>query len=431
MNDPLVFPFVAALAGLLAFLMLGFALIERRRANSAETRALNATRDLAAAQERARNFEDSAAGMREVFQAASAQTLEGVTDALLKRAEEAFVSRDRLAHERLAGQLKPMADTLEKFAAHVTEVENKRLADTVGLKGQIEQLLNASTATQEEARKLSSALKRGAGIQGRWGEQMLRNVLELAGLRPGIDFEEQVHVEGEEGARRPDVIVRLPGGGIFVIDSKVSLNDYLLSVEAIDDVAREAALKGHLESVRRHVTQLSSKAYWLQFDKPPKSRSPDIVAMFVPLESALACIAERHPTLVAEAWEKRVAIVTPTALFPLLRAVAYGWRAEDQAANAREIADAGRELHKRVSVIAKYALDLGGALDKAVERYNDFTTSLERNVLTQARRFEGLKAQSDRTIAEVPMIEGRSKPLTKLSTEESAALTAPDAAPTS
>jgi DNA recombination protein RmuC len=101
-------------------------------------------------------------------------------------------------------------------------------------------------------------------------------------------------------------------------------------------------------------------------------------------------------------------------MFPLLRAVAYGWRAEDQAANAREIADAGRELHKRVSVIAKYAADLGGALDKAVRHYNDFTGSLDRNVLTQAKRMETLGAGSERALAEVPSLDVQTRPLVKL-----------------
>lgn len=359
-------------------------------------------------------IEEARASMADYLRAQAAESANVVADQLLKRADETFKNRELLAQQKLNEQLKPMTDKLTEFAAHVKQVEEQRIADGAGLKHQIEQMLAASTATQDEARKLSSALKRGAGLQGRWGEQMLRNVLELAGLRAGVDFEEQMSAASEEGAQRPDVVVRLPGGGLFIIDSKVSLNDYLASVEAVDDLTRDAALKAHGESVRRHVQQLSSKAYWARFDKPPHSRSPDVVVLFMPLESAFACLAERHPDLVADAWEKKVAIVTPMALFPLLRAVAYGWRAEDQAANAREIAEAGRELHKRVSVIAKYAHDLGGALDKAVERYNDFAGSLERNVITQARRFEGLAAQSDRTLLETPEVTARARQLTKL-----------------
>ena len=251
---------------------------------------------------------------------------------------------------------------------------------------------------------------------------MLRNVLEMAGLKLGVDFEEQVHTVNEDGISRPDVVVKLPGGSFLVIDSKVSLNDYESFLSAADDLTRETALAAHADSVRRHVRQLSSKAYWARFDKPPFTRSPDVVVMFVPLESAFACAVDHHTSLVVEAWEQRVAIVTPAALFPLLKAVAYGWRAEDQAANAREIADAGRELHKRVSIIAKYAADLGSSLDKAVSNYNSFLGSLERNVMSQAKKFESLSAQSERTISETPMLESRTQLMTKLLAKKGADL---------
>ncbi len=370
--------------------------------------------DLRATEARLETAEDSRGAMADYLKAQAGQTAAAAAEEVLKRADESLRQRDLLAQQKLEAQLKPMTDRLTAFAEHVAKVEEKRIADGAGLKTQIEQLMTVSAATQDEARKLSNALRRGAGIQGRWGEQMLRNVLELAGLRAGVDFDEQVSVGGDDGRLRPDVVVRLPGGGLFVIDSKVSMTDYQASLEATDDLSREAALNAHADSVRRHIQNLSSKAYWNAFDKPPHSRSPDVVVLFMPLESAFACLAERQPHLVAEAWEKRVAVVTPMALFPLLKAVAYGWRAEDQAANAREIADAGRELHKRVSVIAKYAQDLGSALDRAVERYNDFAGSLERNVLTQARRFEGLSASSDRAIPAPDDIVTQARPLNKL-----------------
>ncbi len=415
-SDP--FLLVALVCGLAAAAMLAWALMERRRAGAADARLWELNDRLVEAEARARHAEGENAANGERLRAHAVEQAQAVADQLVKRATESFQAQDRLNQAKLEAQLKPVAETLEKFAAQVSLVEQQRAAEQGGLKAQIEALMQASIATQDEAKKLSAALRRAPGVQGRWGEQMLRNVLEMAGLRAGVDFEEQVHAAGEDGARRPDVVVRLPGGGMFVVDSKVSLNDYLASLEATDDLAREAAVKAHVEAMRRHVQQLSSRAYWAQFDKPPVSRSPDIVVMFVPLESAFASVVERHPTLVAEAWERRVAIVTPTAMFPLLRAVAYGWRAEDQAANAREIVEAGRELHKRVGVIARYAFELGGALDRAVERYNDFAGSLERNVLTQARRFEAMSAaQADKPIAEAPVLDAHTRPLVKLAAE--------------
>jgi DNA recombination protein RmuC len=368
----------------------------------------------------------------EALRGQAAQTAQAVADTLVQRATETFMAQDRLAQEKLEAQLKPVAETLEQFRKHVGEVETARARDQGGLKEQIEQLMAASSATQREAIRLSTALKRGAGVQGRWGEQMLRNVLEMAGLRLGIDFDEQVHTQGDEGALRPDVVVRLAGGGVFVIDSKVSLNDYMASVEATDPTLREAALKAHEDAMRRHIQHLSSKAYWAQCEK--LGRSLDIVAMFVPSESAYACLAERAPNLVADAWAKKVAIVTPSALFPLLRAVAYGWRAEDQAANARHIAALGAELYRRLSNMGIHVHNLGRGLQQAVARYNDFVGSLESQVLTQARKFEDLKADAEhKTIVELSPVETAVRPLAKLSVEtsERPTLTVGNRAPTS
>ena len=412
---------------------------ERIRADRANADLAAARTDIARWETKVAHLDTTAAHVEIAFKAMSADAMNQASDALLKRAEETFVARDRLVQDRLAAQLKPVADTLAKFEEKVQAIDKARAQESGGLKEQIESLLKATTTTHEEARRLSSALQRGAGIQGRWGEQMLRNVLEMSGLRSGVDFEEQVSTTDDDGVSRPDVIVRLPGKSFFIVDSKVSLTDYQAFLAATDEPLKEAALKAHVDSIRRHLRQLSAKAYWSKFDRPPHSRSPDVVVMFVPSESAFACAVERHPTLVAEGWENRVAIVTPSAMFPLLRAVAYGWRAEDQAANAREIADAGRELHKRVSLIAKYAFDLGGALDKAVRHYNDFTASLERNILTQARKFEGLAAQSDKVLAEPPTLDVAIRPFTKLIVGDEAPqdqavtpiLTLPDQQPTS
>ncbi|HEX3886697.1 MAG TPA: DNA recombination protein RmuC, partial [Phenylobacterium sp.] len=181
----------------------------------------------------------------------------GVAEAILKKNEEAIHNREQLAQARLEAQLKPVAESLQKFQEHVALVEKTRAEETGGLKEQIAALLLASTATQDEARKLSSALRRGAGVQGRWGEQTLRNVLEQAGLSSFCDFTEQASTDSEEGRRRPDVIVKLPGGGVFVIDAKCSLNAFLELQEAASDFGgeevREAAGLRHVQSVRGHV----------------------------------------------------------------------------------------------------------------------------------------------------------------------------------
>jgi len=366
--------------------------------------------------------EQSAAGA-ETLKAQAALSANAVADELVKRATETFAAQDRLAQAKLEAQLKPVADTLAKFEAHVTATEKARAQESGGLKAQIEQLLAASTATQEEARKLSTALRRGAGVQGRWGEQMLHNVLELAGLRRGIDFKEQVHIDADGSTHRPDVVVRMPGGGEFVIDAKCSLTAFMEGQDATDDAAREAAFVRHAQSLKTHLQGLSARAYWDKLEL-----SPDFVAMFVPGDGFLSAALERLPDLMTLGMERRVVLVTPTTLFGLCKVVAYGWRAETQARNAAEVAALGRELYKRLAVMGGHATAMGRSLGQAVERYNQFVGSLESQVLSQARRFEDLQVDHEgREIAELTPIETAVRPLGKLAP----ALTLVEPAPTS
>ncbi|MCR5873469.1 DNA recombination protein RmuC [Phenylobacterium sp. J426] len=372
--------------------------------------ALKAQMRVAAAELRAKMLEEQG----ELLRSQLTQSATNVAEEILRKNEEQVRSREQLAQARLEAQLKPVAETLQKFQEQVAQVEKQRAEEAGGLKQQITQLLQASTATQEEARKLSAALRRGAGVQGRWGEQTLRNVLEAAGLSARYDFDEQTSTDTEEGRRRPDVTVRLPGGGVFVIDAKCSLNAFLELQEALDDAARDGAGLRHVASVKNHIQGLSAKAYWDQFDA-----SPDFVAMFVPLDSALAAALDRAPDLMTEAMDRRVVIVTPTTLFALCKAVAYGWRVEEQAANAQNIAELGKELYKRIAVMGEHAGSVGKALTAAVERYNRFVGSLESQVLTQAKRFEDLKVDHQgKEIAELPPIEVGVRALSKLSDEE-------------
>jgi len=388
--------FLAVLCVLVAAAAIAWALRERGRASHAELRM------------------KLMAEQGDMVRAQLTQSAASVAEEILRKNEEAVRNREQLAQARLEAQLKPVAESLQKFQEQVTAVEKQRAEEQGGLKEQIAQMLAASTATQDEARKLSAALRRGAGVQGRWGEQTLRNVLEAAGLSGRFDFEEQASTDTEEGRRRPDVIVRLPGGGLFVIDAKCSLNAFLELQDATDDFARDAAGLRHVQSVRGHIQGLSAKAYWDQFQN-----SPDFVAMFVPLDSALAAALDRAPELMNDAMDRRVVIVTPSTLFALCKAVVYGWRVEEQAANAQKIADLGKELYKRISVMGAHAGSVGKALEAAVSRYNQFVGSLETQVLTQARRFEELKVDHQgKEVVELAPVEVAVRPLAKLTTDE-------------
>jgi DNA recombination protein RmuC len=332
-----------------------------------------------------------------------------------RAAEAAQLAADEMI-KRAAETFRPVGETLAKFQEQVAAVERTRAEEAGSLKAQIAALMQASAAAQTETRKLSTALRRGAGVQGRWGEQTLRNVLEAAGLAKRFDFVEQAHLPGEEGRRRPDVVVHMPGEGVFVIDAKCSLNAFLEAQDALDDTARDAALARHAQSVRAHMAGLASKTYWDQF---PRNASPDFVAMFVPGDGFLAAALDHLPDLMTEAMERRVVLVTPTTLFALCKAIAYGWRIKEQAANADQIATLGRELYKRLSVMGDHVLGVGKALDAAIKRYNAFVGSLESQVMTQARRFEDLAVDHEaKTMPQIEPIETGLRALAKLEPAE-------------
>ena len=370
---------------------------------------------LDAADARLELMEESRDSMAEFLKAQASQSAEAVASKLVARATETFQAQDRVARERMEAQLKPVSDTLAKFQEHVAALEKTRAEDTGGLKEQLAALMTASTATRDEARRLTEALKGNTGRRGRWGEQTCRNVLEAAGMAGRFDFEEQNSSANDEGRQqRPDFIVKLPGGGMFVIDAKVPL--------AFDDGegdeearARSVGLRT-AASLKTHVRQLSSKAYQDQF-KP----SPDFVAMFVPGDAFLAAALDHEPDLMTQAMASRVVIVTPTTLFALCKAVAYGWRAEEQARNAEDVAKLGKELYKRLSVMGGHAASVGKALDAAVGRYNQFVGSLETQVLTQARRFEDLKVDHEgKELPELAPVETGIRPLAKLAADPDA-----------
>ncbi|MDV6332434.1 DNA recombination protein RmuC [Asticcacaulis sp. 201] len=400
--------------------VLAFTETKRLRARNEELsdRLTDVTADLAAAKTQVRSLEDARTAMSEQFQLVSHQAMEKSASSLLLRAEESFVAREKLALERMNSSLQPVSETLTRFEAQVKAMEEARSKNSGELEQQIKQLLTASDQTREVTQKLANSLRRGAGVQGRWGEETLRNVLQAAGLTR-FDFIEQHNLDTDEGRRRPDVVVRMPGdksNGVFVIDSKVNLTAFLDSMDALDDEAREAALQRHTQALRAHVRDLSGKAYWDQFN----DQSPDFVALFIPGDGFLAAALDRMPQLMNEAMDKKVIIVTPTTLFALCKAVAYGWRVEDQMKNASHIADLGRELYARLSVMGDHVSGLGGALGRAVEKYNAFIGSLETKVLTQARRFEDLQVDHQgKPLPDLTPIESQPKVANKLKSLQS------------
>ena len=407
MNASLV-AFLAA--SVVAVIALGWALMERRRAAAAEARAWDLHARHAETEARLRLTEDQAATSTELLRAQAAQSAGTVAEELLRRTDETFRNRELMAQQRMEAQLKPVADTLKQFQEHVAALEKARNEETGGLKEQLAQLMTASTATRDEARRLTEALRGNTGRRGRWGEQTCRNVLEAAGMAGRFDFQEQSSSADDAGRQqRPDFVVRLPGSGMFVIDAKVPL-----AFDEADDLADEDARARARSlkiaaSLKTHVKQLASKGYQDQF-KP----SPDFVALFVPGDAFLSAALDHEPELMTEAMTSRVVIVTPTTLFALCKAVAYGWRAEEQAKNAEDVAKLGKELYKRLSVMGGHAAAVGRALDTAVGKYNQFVGSLESQVMVSARRFEDLQVDHEgKDLGELTPIESAPRALSR------------------
>ena len=396
-------------ASVVAVIALAWALMERRRASAADTRAWELRERYAETEARMRLFEDQAATSTELLRAQARESATTAAEELLKRTDETFRNRELMAQQRMEAQLKPVADTLAKFQEHVAALEKVRSEETGGLKEQLALLMTASTATRDEARRLTEALRGNTGRRGRWGEQTCRNVLEAAGMAGRFDFEEQSSTADDAGRQqRPDFVVRLPGGGMFVIDAKVSLA-FGDEGDGDEEAQARAASLRTAASMKTHVRQLSSKAYQDQF-KP----SPDFVAMFVPGDAFLAAALDHEPDLMTTAMASRVVIVTPTTLFALCKAVAYGWRAEEQAKNAEDVAKLGKELYKRLSVMGGHAAAVGRALDTAVGKYNQFVGSLESQVMVSARRFEDLQVDHEgKDLGELTPIESAPRALSR------------------
>jgi DNA recombination protein RmuC len=290
----------------------------------------------------------------------------------------------------------PLRETLQSCKSQVEELERARAHAFGALSAEIQGVVVAQHAVRAETAKLVNALRAAPKTRGRWGEQTLRNVLELSGLSARCDFSSEESFAREGGIARPDVIIRLPGGRSIIVDAKTSLSAYLDAMEATDEGERERHLVLHAAQLRAHVKALAAKSYR---DLVP---SPDFVVMFVPGDNFYAAAAERDPSLFEDAAAQGVVIVTPATLIALAKAVAYGWRQEKVAENAQAVHDLGRELYRRLGRMAEHIARCGDALGRSVQHYNQFVGSLEHSVMPQARRFNELQVEG--TAAGLPLL---------------------------
>jgi len=269
------------------------------------------------------------------------------------------------SQQSLDGLLKPFREQIEGFRARVEDIHHKDAQQQASLVQELRQLQELNRQITHEAQELTTALKGQKKMQGNWGELILENVLDRSGLVAGRDYHREVSFEGEEGRRRPDAIIQLPQGKHLVIDAKVSLNAYTRYVNAEDEVERKLALAEHVRAFAERIRELAERHYYAL----PGLNAPEMVFMFVPIESAFVDALKADEGLFQKAIEQNVLVATPTTLLTSLNIVRQLWRFEDQSRHAAELADrAGRVYDKLRSFLG--SMDgVGKSLEKAQDAY--------------------------------------------------------------
>lgn len=308
------------------------------------------------------------------------------------------------SQEKLGTLLTPLREQIKEFREKVEQAQSDSKTGVTKLETLIGTLGGLNQQLTEEARNLTTALRGSSKAQGDWGELIVRNLLEKAGLREGEHFREQESFDtaGDGGERsrkvRPDVIVNLPGNRHLVIDSKVSLNAYTDSVNAATDDERKSAVKRHLASVRGHVDELAAKRY----HKLHALETPDFVVMFVPIEPAFLVALHEDEGLWRYAYEKEVLLVGPTTLLFVIRIVDNLWQQELQARNVQDVMNRGAELYDKFVGFVGDLEAVGKSLRGADQSYSNAMKKLSEGRGNLIRQVELLKELGVRTGKSLP-----------------------------
>jgi DNA recombination protein RmuC len=309
------------------------------------------------------------------------------------------------SQKELGSLLNPLRDQIKEFREKVEQAQSDSKTGVAKLEGLIGNLGSLNQQLAEEAKGLSTALRGSAKAQGDWGEFILRDLLEKAGLREGEQYTFQqtfTGLENEDGAKpksaRTDVIILFPGGRNLIIDSKVSLTAYTDYVNAADDAARNASLKLHLTSVRSHVAGLSKAGY----QRLPGLELPDFVVMFVPIEPAFLLALQNDAALWSDAYEQGILLVGPTTLLYIIRIVNVLWEQEKQARNVRDVMDRGAELYEKFVGFVSDLEAVGKSLRAADQSYSTAMKKLSEGRGNLLRQVEKLKQLGIRSAKSLP-----------------------------
>jgi DNA recombination protein RmuC len=395
--------------GLLLGLLLGW-LLARRATHAAEVRLAAAEASLKSAEEvaneREQALEGALARLRSGFDAVAGQALRGNNEVFLQLARQTLGQQQETALRQLTERekavetmLAPVREALQKTHEQIARIEKERAESFGALRSSLESVALGQVTLQRETRNLVTALRRPE-VRGQWGEMTLRRLAELAGMVERCDFTEQVQVQGDAGALRPDMLINMPDGRQIVVDVKTPLDAYLTAAEATTDEDRAVHLRRHALAVQERVRQLSQKAYWSQFEQ-----SPEFVVLFIPGDQFLSAAVAEVPALLEDAIRQHVIIATPTSFIALLKAVAYGWRQNALAENGLRIQELGEDVYKRLATFTSHIAKVGRTLGQSVEAYNAAVGSLERQVLPGARKFTELGLRPAKEIEELAPVD--------------------------
>jgi DNA recombination protein RmuC len=289
-------------------------------------------------------------------------------------------------HAASIGTIKTSLETsIRKIDDNIRTLESKREAAYLGLTQNVANLQKAYAELRDTTAQLLNALKSGP-VRGKWGEIQLRKIVELAGMSEHVSFFEQV--AGPEG--KPDMLVHLPNQGQLTVDSKFPLQAFLEAMAALEPDGRQQKLKEHARSLRQRIKELSKKGYWQEFQP-----SPELVILFVPIESCLMAAFECDPEIIEFALSQKVILASPITLLGFMKAIAYGWQQFKITKNAKIILEQGKELHKRAATWLEHFRKTGERIGSVVDAYNASVSSLQSRFFPAARRFGELAALAD------------------------------------
>ncbi len=351
--------------------------------------------------------------MRDELASISVDVLARTGDSLAQR----LTDQRRLEEERSSGEMakraeeikglvQPVQEKLGRMESEIGRLERERRQAHGELAQMVRMLGDGVGSLRQETGNLVSALKRPS-TRGSWGEIQLRNVVEMAGMVAHCDFLEQSTIQAEGGVLRPDMLVRLPGGKLIVVDSKVPLDAYLSALEASGEDERELHIARHAKQTREHILKLAAKGYQGQLDS-----TPEFVVMFVPSDGIYQAALAADPALIEYGVQQQILMATPTTLIGLLWAAHHGWREERIAESARDIAESARELHRRLGRFVEPLAKVGRQLDSAITAYNEAVGSFDHRVIPQVRRIEQAGASSDREVLPPPAVETTARTVT-------------------